>query len=441
MYVAFDDTDSIESMCTTFLATEVVDALRGFDLIGLPRLVRLNPAVPWKTRGNAAICLRFGRGKGQAMLAGMIRDTPIFCYPKMIEPASVEVISDRCTKLISKWSRVQEEASPGLVISREKPSARFYWRGVRDIIEKAEVVEELDRIGAIRNEWVGGRGIIGATAAMAWAPRDRTFEVIAYRGAERWGKPREISDRSVWEMDRDFPSTFNNYDETVDRRVISPHTPCPILFGIRGDDPFQLPSAMQRVQAESVDRWLLYLTNQGTDDHIVSDWSKLVPERSYAMVATVTADPMTVKGGHVVLETCLDRGNRALQMIAYEPSKSFRDVIRQLRTGDRIRAFGELRAEPPTLNLEKIEIISLAPEFKKLSNPLCPDCQKSMQSMGVLAGFRCRRCGKKAPQQAAEVVQIKRDIAPGWYEPPVSARRHLSKPLKRDSSMARIITL
>jgi len=53
MFVAFDDTDSLESMCTTFLATEMIKALGVYDLIGLPRLVRLNPAVPWKTRGNS----------------------------------------------------------------------------------------------------------------------------------------------------------------------------------------------------------------------------------------------------------------------------------------------------------------------------------------------------------------------------------------------------
>ncbi len=44
MYVSFDDTDSNEGLCTTFLATEVMKEIDDLDLIGYPRLVRLNPA-------------------------------------------------------------------------------------------------------------------------------------------------------------------------------------------------------------------------------------------------------------------------------------------------------------------------------------------------------------------------------------------------------------
>src|SRR3970282_1058864 len=68
LYLAVDDTDSRNGMCTTFLATELVRALSAWDLIGFPRLVRLNPNVPWKTRGNGAICLRLGRGRGARVI-------------------------------------------------------------------------------------------------------------------------------------------------------------------------------------------------------------------------------------------------------------------------------------------------------------------------------------------------------------------------------------
>ena len=65
LYLGVDDTDSLRGMCTTFLATELVRDLREWDLIGYPRLVRLNPNIPWKTRGNGAICLRLGAGRGR----------------------------------------------------------------------------------------------------------------------------------------------------------------------------------------------------------------------------------------------------------------------------------------------------------------------------------------------------------------------------------------
>ena len=85
MYVAVDDTDSSTWMCTTFLATELIRALDDLDLIGFPRLVRLNPAVPWKTRGNGALCIRVGKGSGKRQYIGNIANREIFCYETLEE--------------------------------------------------------------------------------------------------------------------------------------------------------------------------------------------------------------------------------------------------------------------------------------------------------------------------------------------------------------------
>src|SRR2546426_152784 len=77
LWIGVDDTDSLRGMCTTFLAAELVhDLTEDRDLIGYPRLVRLNPTIPWKTRGNGAICLRFGRGVGPRILIGDLEGRP-----------------------------------------------------------------------------------------------------------------------------------------------------------------------------------------------------------------------------------------------------------------------------------------------------------------------------------------------------------------------------
>ena len=57
LYVGIDDTDSSEGMCTTYIGALVMDELKhyGFQLKGHPRLIRLNPFAPFKTRGNGAI--------------------------------------------------------------------------------------------------------------------------------------------------------------------------------------------------------------------------------------------------------------------------------------------------------------------------------------------------------------------------------------------------
>ena len=83
MFVAVDDTDSMKGNCTTFLATEIIrEFMDDLDLIGNPRLVRLNPAVPWKTRGNGSLVMRFGKGTGPKRFIGRIGGRDVFCYDR-----------------------------------------------------------------------------------------------------------------------------------------------------------------------------------------------------------------------------------------------------------------------------------------------------------------------------------------------------------------------
>ena len=429
MFLAFDDTDSTKGMCTTFLATEMIRAIDGLDLIGLPRLVRLNPAVPWKTRGNGALCIRFGKGKGRRTLAGRIGRKSIFSFDRGEEPEDSNDLFSIGAELLSNWSRVEEEASPGLVMSKVKPSPAIYWQAVRRVIEREMVENELDRIGARSIGLCGGRGIIGATAAMSWVPHDRTYEVLAYRKRGRWGSQRKITKEDVKLLDERFPSTFNNYDHDSDAVAIAPHSPCPILFGIRGDKVEDLPMAMASIRSEAKDRWLLYLTNQGTDDHVISVAGGLDPGSTYRMSGNIVRTPRTLPGGHVLFQ--LSANGSIVDCAAYEPSKGFRGKVRALQEGDKVQVIGELREQPRTLNLEKFELLELVDLKEKVANPRCPECDKSMQSLGSEAGFRCRKCGRKEDRSKAEFASVVRKIEPGWYEPPVCTRRHLSKPLKR----------
>lgn len=121
MFVAVDDTDSMKGNCTTFLATEIIREFDDLDLIGNPRLVRLNPAIPWKTRGNGALVLRFGRGSGSKRFIGMIGEREIYCYDKCthFEP-DPEMMMKRIIPLIEV--RHENDADPGLLISKVKPS-------------------------------------------------------------------------------------------------------------------------------------------------------------------------------------------------------------------------------------------------------------------------------------------------------------------------------
>jgi len=429
--LAFDDTDSPDGMCTTYLTALMLEELQDLDLLGWPRLVRLNPNVPWKTRGNAAVCLPLGRGEGKGTLCGRL-DRGEVRWHKRGRPADPSELLDRASAVVSRHARFDcHTTNPGVVAANERPSPSLYWRAVREVVRLEDVEAELSAKGAHFRKFKNGRGVIGASAAMAWRPRDRTWEVIAYRVPGRVGTERDIAPESVIEMDRKMRSTFNNYDPENGHVAIAPGSPCPVLFGIRGDSPKDLLAAKDMIRGERPDKWLLYLTNQGTEDHIVRRRiSGLRPGDSAKVAGKVSSAPATVPGGHVILR--LSDGSE-IDAAFYEQSRGMRDAARALLPGDEVVAYGSVRSSPRSLNVEKLQVVRLSSHTRKAANPPCPECGKRMGSMGSGKGYRCKLCGAKAPPSAAEFEPVARSVSVGWYEPPVSSRRHLHKPLRRMS--------
>lgn len=427
MYVAVDDTDSMRGNCTTFLATEIIREFEDLDLIGNPRLVRLNPATPWKTRGNGALVMRFGRGSGSSRFIGMIGDREIRCFDDCTgwEP-DPSMMRDRIIPLMEKYH--ESDADPGLLVSRVKPSQEFYWRGVRTILSRDIVDPEIERISGLTYEIGCGRGLIGCTCGMAWRPRDATFELLSYRPRERWGTERVFDPLTIRDMDHSYPTTFNSWEDRFDKVAMVPSTPCPVMYGLRGDVEGDLIEASRMISTEPLDRWMVFLTNQGTDDHIIRNHrGPLVPNQSYILKGTVTSHVRHIEGGHVLID--IDTGYGPVTCAAYEPSKEFRFAVDWLDPGDAVEVVGELRDEPRTLNIEKIHVVSTVQERLKVSNPVCPVCSRTMKSTGKNGKYKCKRC--RTVSYEPVTVPVRRQIVPGWYEPPTAARRHLSKPLKR----------
>lgn len=60
LYIGIDDTDSPQGMCTTYLASQIINKFRdnGIELVDYPRLIRLNPFARFKTRGNGGVSLK-----------------------------------------------------------------------------------------------------------------------------------------------------------------------------------------------------------------------------------------------------------------------------------------------------------------------------------------------------------------------------------------------
>ena len=435
MYIGIDDTDSDKGMCTTYLALEIIKEFEGdLDLIGHPRLVRLNPNIPWKTRGNGAICVRMGKGSGRKRGIGEVDGRIVNMWPDgTTGDLAPKAILKRATQVLERHSHLDAKGTnSAIVVTRTKPSPALYWMAVREVVP-IKVARTFVPKGSAVKAYKSGRGLIGATAAISWRPRDRTYEAIAYREPDRWGSKRKVDPDDVKALDKRFPSTFNNYDLRNKHMAIVPASPCPVLMGIRGDDPRVLPKTLSTVGSEPKDRWIVFKTNQGTDDHMVPR-KRFERYQSGIVTGKVIEQPTQIKGGHIFFRFISSRGRDRVTFTcaAYEPTKEFRNMVRDLRPGDRLTIFGSRgAAHPDTVSIEKMRVDHLVKVRTKVGNPKCPGCGRSMKSIGREQGFRCRRCGTKASEADARTRSEKRAIRRGFHEVPICARRHLSRPLKR----------
>jgi tRNA(Ile2)-agmatinylcytidine synthase len=321
-----------------------------------------------------------------------------------------------------------KKTNPGFAIISKKPSFNEYEKAVKQIVKLEETKKILDKNKAYYKGYKNCRGLIGATASIAWSSKNNnTYELISYRKKEKWGSKRYVDDESTKMMDKNCPTTFDNYDYKNNHNRIVPNSPCPVLFGIRGTNEKELINAKSLIKSEEIDSWIIFVTNQGTDDHLQKTTiNKIKPYQSVIVKGVVTKAPFTIKGGHVFFK--LKNSSGEIDCAAYEPTKNFREIIKQLIVNDLVEVYGGVRKEPLTVNLEKIKLKHLEKKVEKIENPVCTKCGKHMKSIGSNQGYRCIKCGEKSNK--AKFKEIKRKIKTGLYEVPVCARRHLSKPIK-----------
>jgi tRNA(Ile2)-agmatinylcytidine synthase len=405
MFIGIDDTDSEKGLCTTYLAAVLMERLRPLGtIVGLPKLVRLNPCAQFKTRGNAAIAFQI--------------DT--------FRPHEVRDLAMQTVAELSDLSGLN--TNPGLVAANEisQDMNRFYKRAVTEILEIDEAKEILEGEEIWHQGFKKGRGLIGALAAIGAELQNHTYELIAYREPKRWGTLRIIDATSVWKADElSYPLTWDTVDHYNNRIVFAPHSADPVLFGIRGDSIEAINLALRTIISEPWERKVLYITNQGTDDHIIpGEIAEAIDNQSYKLRGRVKETPRVIEGGHLFF-TILNE-DASLVCAAFEPTKNFREIIKKLAPGDLIEVYGAVKEG--TLNLEKIEVLELA-DWIVTEAPLCPSCGHRMKSAGRGQGYRCRKCKLKAEERKKKAMP--RDLETGFYEVPPCARRHLSKQLVR----------
>lgn len=421
LHIGFDDTDSVHGRCTTHLSYLIAKTLlKKFqvEFLDLPLLVRLNPNVPLKTRGNGAVSLRI---KGRSQM-------------------DHQRIKEEITQMIENYSEIGEGANPGIVFYENDfisyDLMQFSENAMDTILSKQLAIKIAKNNNAELVGFGKGYGLVGALAAIGCIlSSDHTFETIAYRSEENIGTYRVTDTFRVKKLSEEtYPYTYNNYDQKNFRVLIIPHGPDPVFCGIRGEDPLLTSYFLKNLCIEEdLDGYMIFRTNQGTNLHLTREKSvkEIKPFMSGTIHCKVISTPQTIKGGHVIFRI-VDKFNNTLPIAVYQPT-GLTKIASLLYPGDKIEVgYGaHLKSNSQlTLNLEYLIIKELVKSYET-RNPICTQCLKSMKSEGMNKGYQCKICKSRTSIIEKIMVETERKIGCGLYIPEPIAHRHLTKPINR----------
>lgn len=412
--IGFDDTDSPKGMCTTYLAFRLVDSLKKekVEFLDYPRLIRFNPNIPWKTRGNGAVALK-------------------------IKTSKPDLVKNKVISFVKKFSDIKNGANPAVVFFEKttipEEFTQFSKYALWQLISRNHA-KKFATDHNLESFYIGnGQGLVGAIGAIGYRFSDHTFELLSYRKKSQFGKKRKLVAGNVKQMqEKTYPRTFNSYDTKKQRVLFAPHGPDPVFFGIRGEDVNSLLTASQLIKTrEKPDGHMIFKSNQGTGDHLQNEINVhyLKPYCSGTITGVVSVEPKIEKGGHVMF--AIKKDDAEINCAVYKETGITKHAT-NLITGDKIRVGGGIRKasckHSRILNVEFFQVLSLEKKHI-LVNPMCTKCKKHMKSKGQGQGFECVRCGKKFPKK--EIIQVSRQIKKQIYIPQVSAHRHLTRPQQR----------
>jgi len=401
-------------MCTTFLSYKIVKFLekQKTEFVDYPSLIRFNPNIPWKTRGNGAVRLT-------------------------IKTRNPNKIKKEIIQFITNYSDTKNGANPGLVFFQDQSIPQSFHKFSRLALWKLisrKTAKDFISNNKIDSFYLGnGQGLVGAIGAIGYKFSDHTFELLCYRKKSQFGKKRKINKHSVKKMQSiTFPETYNSFDNENDRVLITPHGPDPVFYGIRGESVKSVVLASTMVDTdEKLDGYMVFKSNQGTADHLKNELqvNDLKPYTSGFLVGKVCSKPVTEQGGHVFFS--IQVGDRKIRCGVYKQTKITK-TAQDLIPGDKIRLGGGIRKASKNyervLNVEFLDIIKLEKNIL-LTNPTCKTCNKKMKSKGNRQGFECFRCGNKSFSKSS--LEIPRKIQCKLYLPAISAHRHLTRPYQR----------
>ena len=404
--IGLDDTDHPTAGCTTDCFDDLLNRLtkcnNGYK-VRSRRLVRLWPFAPRRTRGNGAL----------SVVIELNSDS----FHALLEECRswFEELLEKSTPL----NLGSTPSSPVLIVSKSDPPLNWYKETVMGFVELDSRIKEIEDSDVVMFSGERKWGAIGASAAVAWSPEyDSTWELVAWRHDKNIGTARKITQHAVRQMEENHPRTFLNRDPTKGKGLIAPRTPCPVLYGIRGDSPESVEQAhlwlQSRSDVEDSTRYAIHVTNQLSDDHVLGSCS-----------GTVLTSPEHTKGAHSNVMVSIN--SKATKLVAFREGGPVNKLLRSLHPGDLISWVG-LTAPDNSIHLERLSMVDSVPRIT--TRPLC--CGKTMRSSGLGMPIRCLECGSMSERfwlsrnHDSEAFSTIED----WVEPTASNRRHLARPLE-----------
>lgn len=440
--ISFDDIDTVRGGCTTHFAATIIKLFlsKGWELVDYPYLVRLNPDIPWKTRGNAAIAIILTKENGESL------------------NHISNVIEKELKKYISSNEPVMGNSQPTFLVADYNYLyiyAEFFHKLYKTALKKnlnvkkiekelSETYKNVDRKIIIKSIF-GNRGVIGALASIGFifGHEDYTFELLAYTKNKN-KDTRYLTELYQFFLKHEDLTTFNNIDIYSRKSIITPHGPDPVLFGLRGNNPLILLHLFHRIIkyfGAAVDSWIIFKTNQGTDahhmiDNRLSSYSLLYSQYD-AIGWKIKKEKILPSGHHIYKVAIIDQislSTRNFDLSSYRESLKMRDILEKINDKHLFLILGNLRpfykTSETTINLEKNYVIYSRARYNHVK-PLCIKCFNHLESTGKDGYFRCRKCRYRMKIREKVKLVMKSTITPTVLHEPPMYQRHLTKPLRR----------
>ena len=443
--LSFDDIDTLRGGCTTHFATKIIKIFlsRGWKLEDFPRLVRLNPDIPWKTRGNASIAIVLSNENYNIYLDDIknLIHTELVSYISSNYPVAGH---SQPTFIVADFDYILLKSEFFKDIYRKAIKSTLNVNVIRE--KTAKIIE--DGIGKriFIESVLGDRGIVGSLASIGYLfeEGDYTFELLAYKKEDEKAKENgNLNAIYSYFLENEDISTFGNIDTYSKKTIITPHGPDPVLFGLRGDNPLVLVTVFKELQTlyeNLIDDWMIFKSNQGTDIHH-QNLDHLVENPLYSQIEVLIfklKKKEVLPSGHYIFKMVTSGYDSLLasdmELACYKEALKMREVLEKIEGECLLLLNGNIRpnleTSTITLNLEKSYVILLKTNLLTVKI-ICPRCLNLLESMGREKGLRCRKCGYRVQVRDNLKISLNKDLVTTVLHEPPMYQRHLTKPLKR----------